>query len=119
MDPQNTPVVPSTPQTTPIPTNVPPKTPEMNGKQKSSIGPIIGIVLIIATLALGGIYYWVTQMQKLQVVTQVEDIPTTTTTTTSTTVNDDPSAIENDLNQTNINVDANLEGTVNSEFGTQ
>lgn len=118
MDPQNTPVAPTS-APTPMNTGVPPKMPEMKPDQKGgSIGPIIGIVIIIAVLALGGIYYWVTQMQKLGVSTE-EIVTPTTTTTTTTTANDDPNAIEDDLNQTNINVDANLEGTVNSEFGGQ
>ncbi|OHA89620.1 MAG: hypothetical protein A3C70_02595 [Candidatus Zambryskibacteria bacterium RIFCSPHIGHO2_02_FULL_43_14] len=66
----------------------------------SSIGPIIGIIVILAIIILGGLYFW---NQRADVTDQtVESINTQN-------VSDEAAAIEADLNATDIeNLDAEL-----------
>ena len=83
---------------------------EPTTQNKSSVGSIIGTIVIIAVIILGGLYFWgkrveeaklrqnlVTDMTTQQT-TQVDEAATITTTSSS----DDLTSIEADLNSTKI-----------------
>jgi uncharacterized protein HemX len=131
MDPQTPPTQPqpTTPPPAPAPNPVPepvtppvqtaaPVTPAPAPKTSGGIGPLVGIVIIIAILAIGGIYYWMTElnMQALEEEDQQTVTPGNTDTNTANTNSDDTSAIENDLQGTSVDVDGGLETNVNNEF---
>lgn len=87
-------------------------------ENKSSVGSIIGTIIIIAIIILGGLYFWGKRMQEAKIKENlVNDTSSQTTevdeTTTIQTVSssDDLNAIEADLNATNLD---NLGSEVNS-----
>lgn len=77
--------------------------------QKSSIGSIIGIIIIIAVIILGGLYFWGKRVEESKV---TESLVNETSEPTaeqmeansiqSVTPSDDTSSIEADLNATNL-----------------
>lgn len=69
-----------------------------------SVGPIIGIILILAVIILGGLYFWSQRANEDAMMTN-EAIETINTQNTS----DETTVIEADLNATDVeNLDAEL-----------
>lgn len=103
-------------------------TPIPNGTEnKSSIGSIIGTIIIIAIIVLGGLYFWGKRVEESrakqnligETTTQAENSSTTTTEQDEinqiqqTSNSDDISSIEADLNATNID---DLDAEVNAQL---
>lgn len=89
-------------------------------ENKSSIGSIIGTIIIIAIIILGGLYFWGKRMQEAKIKENlVNDTSSQTTevneTATIQTVSssDDLNAIEADLNNTNLD---NLGSEINAQI---
>ncbi len=84
-------------------------TPTMGGESKS-VGPAIGIVIIILIVVLGGLYFWGQRMndQDMQNTNTATDESLNQMNTQSSS--DDTTSIEADLNATNMN---SLGGEVN------
>jgi len=86
-----------------------PTNPNINEQKESSIGPVIGTIIILAVIVLGGLYFWGQRvsdkvMDETQLNAIVEDI---TTQNESDAVTD----IEADLNATDIDsIDSELNG---------
>ncbi len=87
----------------------------MEQQNKSSIGSIIGTVIIIALIILGGLYFWGKRIEenKLKQKLISDSIPTQETdqneSIEKTGSSDDLNSIEADLNSTNLdNLDAEL-----------
>lgn len=83
----------------------------INQDNGSSVGPVIGTIIILAVIVLGGFYFWNQResknavMDDAQVSQTVQDIKTQSQ-------SDAPSAIMNDLNATDVNnIDSQLNGT--------
>ncbi len=97
----------------------------MPPKKSGSIGPIVGIAIIIIVLLLGGLYFWGEQLKKedelekaRQEAAQIENAPDSKTDRLSAQGSSDAaSAIEADLSATDLN---NLdEGTTQAEAELQ
>ena len=84
--------------------NMTPGTAEVNSSG-SSAGPIIGIIVILAIVILGGLYFWSQR-------SATEDSSATDKTVETINIqssSDNPSSIEADLNTTDIeNLDAEI-----------
>ncbi|MFZ2522793.1 MAG: hypothetical protein WAW92_00200 [Minisyncoccia bacterium] len=88
-------------------------------QNKSSIGSIIGTIIIITVIILGGLYFWGKRVQELKYKDQLINQNNTSTETTQadeatkikmTTSGDDLKSIETDLNNTNTtNMSAELD----------
>ena len=88
-------------------------------ENKSSIGSIIGTIIVIAIIILGGLYFWGKRIDEARLQkdlvsgenTQVEaDENMEANTIKSVNSSDDYSSIEADLNSTNLdNLDAELQ----------
>jgi FtsZ-interacting cell division protein ZipA len=87
-------------------------------EQKSSIGSIIGTVIIIAIIILGGLYFWGKRIEdakmKQNLVSDNTNLSTENEASAlkSTTTKDDLTSIEADLNSTNLN---NLDAELNAQ----
>lgn len=91
-------------------------------QNKSSIGSIVGTIIIIALIILGGLYFWGKQMQEaksVQNITTNETVPGNETTDTSeaaviksTSSSDDLDSLDADLQNTNT---ANLDTELNAQ----
>lgn len=55
----------ATPAPTPEPPQAPTPEPQMNEtpSEKGSLGPIVGILIIVLVIAFGGYYFWTTQLK--------------------------------------------------------
>ncbi|MBI4155947.1 MAG: hypothetical protein HY507_01805 [Candidatus Zambryskibacteria bacterium] len=76
--------------------------------QKSSIGSIIGTIIIIALIILGGLYFWGKRIEETKLTQDLTTSPTEMTVDNSeaaiiksTSSSDDLGSIEADLNNTN------------------
>ena len=78
--------------------NVPPAT-QPSG---SSSGPVIGIIIILIIIILGGLYFW--GQRDVENVEELDNASTESITTQSDS--DETDSIENDLNNTDVEVDA-------------
>jgi len=88
--------------------------PQIN--EERSVGPAIGIIVIIAVIVLGGLYFWGQRAEKQKAVPTPTQTETTTAGQTSDTIQfnqelqtmqtqgttDDTSSIQADLNATNL-----------------
>lgn len=87
-----------------------PTTPEQEAPGKSS-GPIVGIIIIVLVIALGGIYFWKTQIESRQDTPTDESVAADVATLTAQGTSDDVNAIEEDLTATDLDtLDAELNG---------
>ena len=85
-------------------------------QQKSSIGSIIGTIIIIAVIILGGLYFWGKRIEESKVTQNlVEERPQLSAdqmqanSIKSVTASDDLGSIETDLNSTSLdNLNAEL-----------
>jgi len=87
--------------------------------EKSGIGPAIGIVIIIAILFFGGLYFWGAQLNNAQNDNDVplilgDDISGFETLPDSASQSNDPEAIEEDFNTTDLDA---LESELNADLG--
>jgi uncharacterized protein HemX len=93
-------------------------TPSMGGESKS-VGPAIGIVVIILIVVLGGLYFWGQRMNTQTTEgtnTQTMSEPDQALTQMNTqSTSDDTAAIEADLNATNVNDLGNEVNDINAE----
>jgi flagellar basal body-associated protein FliL len=107
-------------------TNQPFQTPPPMHEEKS-IGPAIGIIVIIAVIALGGLYFWGQRVEKQKEMTPPTSEATTTNQTSqnpefdanmqamqSQSSSDDVGSIEADLNSTNLTSLGSEATTVNT-----
>lgn len=102
----------------PFQTPIPPQS-----ENKSGIGSIIGVIIIIAIIVLGGLYFWGKRVEESRLNQELLGIPAEQTNSTSTeddinqiqttSSGDDFSSIEADLNATNID---DLDAEVNAEL---
>ena len=84
---------------------------EPQTQNKSSIGSIIGTIIIIAVIILGGLYFWGKRIEEAKIKQNLIAEPVTTETTEmneATTIKsvspgDDLNSIDYDLNKTNLN----------------
>lgn len=110
-------------QQTPVEVESPAPAP---AKSSSSFGPVFGIIIIVILIVLAGFYFWGASLQnqimpaqqnEQATTTQAAEAPQQATETVSTDVgtplssSDDLSAIESDLNSTDLN---NLDAEMNS-----
>jgi len=89
-------------------------------ENKSSIGSIIGTIIIIALIILGGLYFWgkrIEESKNIQSLTEEpvteEEIQAERDAIVETNSSDELSSIEADLNATEIN---NLDSELNVEL---
>jgi len=74
-------------------------------EDKNTIGPVIGIVIIIAVIVLGGLYFWMVRGNN----EQTEQAANQQQTSAQTTGTDSVSDLDASLKATNVdNVDASL-----------
>ncbi|HBD24666.1 MAG: hypothetical protein A2566_02990 [Candidatus Zambryskibacteria bacterium RIFOXYD1_FULL_40_13] len=88
-------------------------------ENKSSVGSIIGTIIIIAIIILGGLYFWGKRIEenkaKENLITTFSEPSTNSSEAnaiSSVTAEDDLNSIEADLNATNFD---NLDAELNSE----
>jgi len=85
---------------------------------QKSAGPVIGIIIIVLVLVFGGLYFWgkrVTQEPTPEAIMNMPDSQLETLGTQNTS--DEVTAIEEDLNATDLeNLDAEL-GDIEKELG--
>ena len=67
----------------------------------SSSGPVVGVIIILVVVILAGLYFWGERGRE-----NVDESNTEAVTTQSES--DDTDAIENDLNNTDVEVDAEI-----------
>ncbi len=89
-------------------------------ENKSSIGSIIGTIIIIALIILGGLYFWgkrIEESKNIQSLTEEpvteEEIQAERNAISETSSSDELNSIETDLNATEIN---NLDSELNIEL---
>lgn len=113
MDPQNQ---------TPI------MTPGLTPHEEKSIGPAIGIIIIIVVIVLGGLYFWGQRLEMRSPATtenppventQVSNSPAELQEIQSQSSADDTAAIEADLNATNVDSLGTEMNSVDAEAQTQ
>ena len=84
-------------------------------ENKSGVGSIIGIIVIIAIIVLGGLYFWGKRIEESKAVQQMTtDTPTVLPTQSETNTmssSDDLSSIETDLKNTQT---TGLDSEINS-----
>lgn len=100
-------------------------TPQFGGSQKKSMGPVIGIAIIVVIIIFGGLYYWGAQINKqeakdLQESLTAEQIESQEDTAVEQlevqSQSDEVADIETDLNATDLeNLDQELEN-IDLEF---
>jgi hypothetical protein len=88
-------------------------------ENQSSIGSIIGTIIIIALIVLGGLYFWGKHIEEQKLAQQVKTEPETTTNVTpaseadqirTTGTSDDLGSIDTDLQSTNTtNLDTEIQ----------
>ncbi len=110
MEPTQQPQMEQAPQTPPQQTPVIPKVQMQSSQNKSSIGSIIGTIVIIAIIILGGLYFWGKRVEEAKLREQLvtDNTPQTNQTNEaavikSTTNSDDLDSLEADLKATNLN----------------
>ncbi len=81
----------------------------MEPQQKSSVGSIIGTIIIIAIIILGGLYFWGKRIEEsketeslVNETSQIESEEMEATAIKSVTTSDDLGSIEADLQNTNF-----------------
>jgi len=117
--PQEEAIVPETPQNQGEP--VPNTLSEDPAPQKGGIGPLVGIIIIVAVLIIGGLYFWGAKLAKdeqhnmtAEEIANQEDPQMEALTQQSSS--DDLSAIEADVSATDLdNLDKEL-GNIDTEF---
>ncbi|MEQ1561681.1 MAG: hypothetical protein ABL899_03105 [Nitrospira sp.] len=87
--------------------------------QESSIGSIIGTIIIIAIIILGGLYFWGKRIEEnkakqalVEETVELTPAEMEANTIKSITPSDDLTSIEADLNGTNVN---NLSSEINAQ----
>lgn len=93
---------------------------EPTTQNKSSIGSIIGTIVIIAIIILGGLYFWGKRVEEAKMrqslvtdeTSQQANQMDEASTIKSTSNSDDLNSIQADLNSTNLN---NLNAEMNAE----
>jgi uncharacterized protein YdgA (DUF945 family) len=94
----------------------------MEQTNKSSIGSIIGIIIIITIIILGGLYFWGKRIEearyKEKIISESQNQTETVQVSESASIKtvspgDDTSTIEADLNSTNLN---NLDAELNQSI---
>lgn len=101
--------------------NIPNEMPEEHG---NTVGPVVGTIVIVAVLVIGGLYYWGAQLNKQSAVDEsltAEDITAAVDTSTEAlgiqSTSDEVTAIEDDLDLTDLDdLDAEL-GNIDVELG--
>ena len=91
--------------------------PQLQPQNKSSIGSIIGTIIIIAIIILGGLYFWGKRIEEAKIKENLvmEQASSTAEENEAAAINsmsssDDLSSIEADLNNSNLNgLDSELE----------
>ena len=112
------------PQMQTPPVSIPSYTSNLPKENKSSIGSIIGTIIVIAIIILGGLYFWGKRIDEARMnrelvkdqgttETVVEDDNMEANAIRSVTPSDDLNSIEADLKATNLN---NLGSEVNAEL---
>ncbi len=90
-------------------------------QNKSSIGSIIGTIIIIAIIILGGLYFWGKMIEEAKLNEELISEPVTTETTEvseeakikNVGTGDDTDSIEKDLDDTDLdNLDAELDASL-------
>lgn len=97
---------------------------EQNTPQGSTLGPVVGTIIIVAVLVIGGLYYWGAQLNKQAIVDETltgEEIAAEVDTSTEALgvqgTSDEVTAIEDDLDLTDLSdLDAEL-GNIDAELG--
>lgn len=91
---------PNTPQTPPPQNPNPAPAPE---PQKSSIGPTVGIILVIFVLVLGGLYFWGAELAREEADMENPEVGTDSVTAEleAQSNSDELDAIERDLQDSN------------------
>ena len=93
----------------------------MEPQNKSSIGSIIGTIIIIAIIILGGLYFWGKRIEESKLKQQLISDATETTQQTpqnesagiqSISSSDDLNSIESDLNSTNLDLSADVNASL-------
>ena len=92
--------IPPAPQPTPAPAPAPAPMPENNG---SSSGPIIGVIIVLVAVILVGLYFLGKEAPIVE--DEVQDSAESITTQSDS---DETDSIENDLNNTDVEVDADI-----------
>ena len=96
---------------------------QMQPEHHSSMGPVIGAIVVIAILAVGGLYYWGAELRKTEMnlsneqeyaPMEVADNTPTTYELLNVSTSDEIPDIEGDLNASNFDaLDAELNGELN------
>ena len=76
--------------------------PMQNGEEKKSIGPLIAVIIILALVIVGGLYFLKTRSSQPIYETPVENVDSITESLNTQSNSDDLSSIEADLNATNL-----------------
>ena len=105
-------------QHTPQPEEVMQHTPQMDKPQRSGMGPIIGIIIIVAILVFGALYFWGAQLtgrsaDDLPLIPPDDSFGTSAATFPEASQSDEVSAIEADLANTDLDA---LEAQLNADL---
>lgn len=96
---------------TPTPPVMPPPSPMMESPKKTQIGPVIGLIIILAIIVVGTLYFWGQRVEKTQNTgtqnTQTEqttpaEVDTQTEQLQTQSTSDDIYSIEADLEATDL-----------------
>ncbi|MBI1974421.1 MAG: hypothetical protein HYS51_01000 [Candidatus Zambryskibacteria bacterium] len=79
----------------------------MNQPSGSSSGPIVGIIIILIVIILAGLYFW-GQRGSMPNDTNAENTEVSTESISTQSDSDDAASIENDLNNTDLEVDTEI-----------
>ncbi|MBX4198861.1 hypothetical protein KW800_01105 [Candidatus Parcubacteria bacterium] len=82
----------------------------MQPSNENSVGPVVGVIIILAVIVLGGLYFWGTRDNATDGVNQNVATPSGDSASAIETQSssDDTSSIQTDLDNTNTNLDTEL-----------
>jgi len=78
-----------------------PNNSNMNANGEGSIGPVIALIIILAVIVLGGLYFW--GQRTSNNTTDIYGNPISTSTPTAASTSDTSAAINADLKATDLN----------------
>lgn len=74
----------------------------MEPNNENSVGPVVAIIIVLAMIILGGLYFWGERTKDMNSAETTAEVDEITASISSQSSSDDLTSIEEDLNNTNV-----------------